>query len=66
MLVEGVLMVVPYSIGRKIILSEEDSKFVVSLLTDQSVKIYQREGDHYVRRSRDYIYDVPSEDDPNE
>ena len=38
-------MAVPYSIGRKIELSLEDSKLVVSMLTDQSKKLYQKDKD---------------------
>ena len=43
-------MAVPYSIGRKIELDLEQSKEVVQLLTDQSGKLYQHEGDRYVKK----------------
>ena len=38
-------MAVPYNIGRKLVLSLEDSKVVVSMLTDQSKKLYQKDKD---------------------
>ena len=53
-------MAVPYGIGRKIELDLEQSKAVVQLLTDQSGKLYQHEGDRYFRRMPKYNNDKES------
>ena len=42
-------MAVPYSLGRRIVLSSKQSREVVRLLTDQSGKFYQFDGTRYMK-----------------